>query len=554
MTRWAVAMAALGVLIAALLMATIISSAALALVGTWYAWSESGEDLSWALVLAASVLVVGLPLLAMWWLAGRFPSTRYRKASLAVLITALLMAAVIFSARIALGGLDGWVSDYRWSSNYWPWWEIVYSLVFNYFVLFVYSLAAIAIVVGLPSLAEWWLVRRTPGTRRRKTTVTVLAALFLLLVISAPGAAPNYDCWGGALSADPMHCYALEEVEQDGLITVEGVYRDDPYIRVFLDDGDDNEDILWTLHANLAEKAHEFRTRYPSRIAYPPKSEPSYSYCRTGNRDDDDGMFACMVEETFIERQMVPWSRIEGTILLYDGGAKARLSRGGWASWQQVWPAVVGGSSGSSDTFDVSGVDLGNIPEIVCGHPEGVSGYGCTLWHEFPNLGLAGVRGGGKTLSPLYVHPIYVQLKTSSTNDPRIIAAVKNIFSEYEEEEALVIIPVKYDLGELWKWTVILNRFALSPGNTIGIAHADVTINTVRPNAGESEFSLVMYPVERVRPAEYDNRPDHRDTIRVFTYGDPQQVADVLPTLLPQLGIPADAVGIVYQYDHVRYG
>ena len=40
-----------------------------------------------------------------------------------------------------------------------------------------------------------------------------------------------------------------------------------------------------------------------------------------------------------------------------------------------------------------------------------------------------------------------------------------------------MIIPVKYDFGELWRWSVILNRFAVSAGNTVGITAGRVVLN-----------------------------------------------------------------------------
>ena len=40
-----------------------------------------------------------------------------------------------------------------------------------------------------------------------------------------------------------------------------------------------------------------------------------------------------------------------------------------------------------------------------------------------------------------------------------------------------MIIPAKYDYGELWRWGVILDRFVLSAGNTIGITAAGVSTN-----------------------------------------------------------------------------
>ncbi len=55
-----------------------------------------------------------------------------------------------------------------------------------------------------------------------------------------------------------------------------------------------------------------------------------------------------------------------------------------------------------------------------------------------------------------------------------------------------------------------------------------------------------QWPVQR-KDAE-DNYADHRETISVGAI-DAQRVADALPVLLPQLGIPVDAAGVVGQSD-----
>ena len=34
------------------------------------------------------------------------------------------------------------------------------------------------------------------------------------------------DCWGGALSADPVHCHAINEAHKEETIEVEGIFDD----------------------------------------------------------------------------------------------------------------------------------------------------------------------------------------------------------------------------------------------------------------------------------------------------------------------------------------
>ena len=50
-------------------------------------------------------------------------------------------------------------------------------------------------------------------------------------------------------------------------------------------------------------------------------------------------------------------------------------------------------------------------------------------------------------------------------------AELKRLYG-YDDDQ-LVMIPVKYDLKELWQWTLVLDRFAVSSGNTIGITGAE---------------------------------------------------------------------------------
>ncbi len=101
----------------------------------------------------------------------------------------------------------------------------------------------------------------------------------------------------------------------------------------------------------------------------------------------------------------------------------------------------------------------------------------------------------------------------------------------------IVLIPVRYDFGEMWRWSIILDRFALSAGNTIGITHARVDINS-----GGDETVYLSGLRERV------DVPSIRNIV-VLVGLDARAIADALPRLLPLLGIPVDAVGVVHQRD-----
>ncbi len=93
------------------------------------------------------------------------------------------------------------------------------------------------------------------------------------------------------------------------------------------------------------------------------------------------------------------------------------------------------------------------------------------------------------------------------------------------------IIRVKYDFGELWRWATILDRFAVSAGNTIGIVDAKVGWNR-----SPDLYLNGLSQAKRVR--------DRRETINIYAR-EPQRVAAALPELLLLLGIPVDAVGII---------
>ena len=109
------------------------------------------------------------------------------------------------------------------------------------------------------------------------------------------------------------------------------------------------------------------------------------------------------------------------------------------------------------------------------------------------------------------------------------------------------IIIVKYDFGELWRWATILDRFARSAGNTLGILGAQVATNTRRPGSDRLYMNGVEWAGQNSGPVNNPLPADVRETIMVKVR-DVQRAADGLPALLPLLGIPADAVGFVIRW------
>ena len=106
-------------------------------------------------------------------------------------------------------------------------------------------------------------------------------------------------------------------------------------------------------------------------------------------------------------------------------------------------------------------------------------------------------------------------------------------------------MPVKYNFGQLWRWKVVLDRFALSAANTIGIEAAYVTENIQEPSA---VFVNGAKPVGNDQFG-YRDWGTVRNMVGVHAL-EPAVVVDALPRLLPALGIPIDAVGVIIATDH----
>ena len=111
---------------------------------------------------------------------------------------------------------------------------------------------------------------------------------------------------------------------------------------------------------------------------------------------------------------------------------------------------------------------------------------------------------------------------------------------------------VKYDFGQLWRWKVILDRFSLSAGNTIGILGADVDANLYGSYYGYENLIWL----NGAKPVKSDPLWG-RDwsTVRniLVVWAEKSLIggaASALPRLLPALGIPTDAVGLVRPADY----
>ena len=389
--------------------------------------------------------------------------------------------------------------------------------------------------------------------RHKVGAATIVASLVVAAfsIYSVPLNPPLGDCFGSLLSQDPLICYVLEQADRQSIIDVETVYDADGVLYFSLRQDDE-------LSSNAYEffeaKAVEFYDRWPDDV-------PVLSFY-----DECVEHLKPTYRECYLELGALPKSKVYDEIRFHTGGETARRLLPGWATWRQVWPAVAGGASGSSETpttFDVSDVDMTNLPVDAC--PEVLYGDVIDVCSRDPDVALsivgrhkgyfqikdpptdeAGLAALKEILVPCYnkAGPCTYMATTTVTS---IVDGVEThtatrteVYFEARGPGDLVIIPVKYSWEELARWVEILDRFATSRGNTIGIMRAEVSTNTDSWGLGTD----AVWPLDSLRPVEHESHSELRETIAVVGF-DAQKIADSLPTLLPLLSIPVDSVGVV---------
>ena len=200
---------------------------------------------------------------------------------------------------------------------------------------------------------------------------------------------PLGDCFGGALSEDPMHCYVLEQAQAAGLMDILGVYDGDAMLYVSVSQPRVTNELL----DFALEQSYAFYDAWP-RLVYP----VGYGCSETVEPWPDcylkavggwyDGGYL-LLPKTIAH---------EAPLMLVMGGETGRRKTPSWASWRQLWPrtgaheGTGARANGGGPAFDVSDVDVTNFPEIDC--RDEVSA-GCDWWKDFPDMGIAGAHGGG---------------------------------------------------------------------------------------------------------------------------------------------------------------
>ena len=386
----------------------------------------------------------------------------------------------------------------------------------------------------------------------------VVLALTALWFFRPP---PLGDCFGELLDQDPLHCYALEQTQKKGLINIEKIYDADGVLYLFLRQDEPADDKVYEF---LKARSFEFYDRWPDDV---PRN-PFYSRCTSRGYTYRE----CYLDERrWRARAMLPKSMVYENLLFHVGGETARRLEPGWAGWRQVWPrGLTGVDDGTPSTFDVSDVDMTNLPDYSCPEkvsPEEVySANICSRDRDVAHAVVARHRQYVQYKNPPEdeaaikaiketILPCYNKVGPCTWNATTTVASMVNgveadvtkrveVYSERNSASEMVIIPVKYSAEELARWAEILDRFAHSRGNTIGIMGAVVDTN----RSGGYPRSVV-WPLDDLGPAEAHESGGTdistvRETIQVWG-GDAQRIADALPVLLPLLGIPTDAVGVV---------
>ena len=369
----------------------------------------------------------------------------------------------------------------------------------------------------------------------------VLAVLGLASLVGAqePTHGNSRDCFGGALSSDPIHCEVLEWAHNSGLIDVDGVYRAGKALYIYLNRTDHlDEDTL----EKMLGKSREVARRTGEH-----KCVLSRIVCGSGALDSDryDGY-------------ILPKSSMYQTIEVFPGGVEARRSSPGWKVFVSLWPSSAGaqGAAGTGSDFDISEVDRTNFPVLRGNCQEHTFRptwifEACDEWDYFADLGVANAH------SDVWNDKEYYYVKAGAGEEETKVAAARATIADFDPdyftEDRLVVVPVPHDFGELWRWSLILDRFANSSGNTIGLTYVRLGFNTMGGLFGDRKFVFPVADVpdltDEAHESGYAGWSRWRLIIQVETLEFEKTVTE-LPRLLKQLEIPESAVGLIYEKKH----
>ena len=386
---------------------------------------------------------------------------------------------------------------------------------------------------------------------RRSVLAGFALAAVVLLAMFAHAASPaiqaqtaSNDCFGGALSDDPIHCEVFEWAHNTGVIEVDAVYRVGKALHIFLTQADHrNEAVLKKMLAKTQEVAR--RTGEHGCVLEP-------ELCDAG---------VLVAEPLDISGYILPVPSVYKNIRLFQGGAEARRSFPGWRAFQELWPEASDGVSGTAGTdgdFDISGVDRTSFPALADNcyrlvfHHSDVNSA-CRMWDDYSSLRIANIY------SDTWNDKVYFYVKAGTGEEEVRVATAKTVLMNSQPdtftEDRLVVVSVPHDFEELWRWSLVLDRFANSSGNTLGITHVELDFNTL---PGIEEDQRYLFP-SKDAPDLTSYIMEHegnvadglrwRLIIEVETFDFEKTVAG-LPRLLKQLEIPDSAVGLILEQNH----
>ena len=295
---------------------------------------------------------------------------------------------------------------------------------------------------------------------RRWTALAIVAfACLLLTVPSAPPARtteyPLRGCFDKTLSDDPMICYILEQAQEEEIIEVAAIYHaDDDLHYVYLAQTEPVEDKVGEFFRDTAE---EFIDSWPEVAPREPYRR-YYQLCMNYQWNTrawrlwwHDSRGVCLRELTkWSGDDILPYSGSYGSILLRLGGADARRSERAWASFRQVWPAVV--TPDTSGAFDVSDVDVTNFPEFGCLRLE--YRESCEAGTDHPKADIAGWDVG--------VGITFVQYKNPPEGEEKL-EALKDTLIPYCNKVAVCTQVLDTTTGEA---ATIATAISTEPGTT----------------------------------------------------------------------------------------
>ena len=414
--------------------------------------------------------------------------------------------------------------------------------------------------------------------------LTALVVLMLAglsgMFASSPAFAsdPPGDCWQGALADDPLHCQVLEAAQRDGTVEVDGIFRasndelyvylskpkpaaDAPIMDMSQPRVGDAKRIDRATSDLLKAKAAKFVAQSPDSFNY---DHRVVQWCvfateEMGREFDYDVVIPYAEADDALKAKyrecmlsLVPWSsqwqsmgpNYFGNVILLLAPAEAQRQIIGWASWTRLWPrdssGLVREALDFTGPFDVSEVDTENIPAPCEVRPT----FHYCMWKEqFPHLDIVSVHGYNNALSKahfLIANPPAGEAETFAKEE---IAAQTAWTSDQ-----IVFVPVRHTFEEQWRAEIILTRFAKSSGNTLGITKASMSSNW---STSDEDVFVNGYQESTELPG---GGKDHTtwQAIVALEAPDAQLVADALPQLLAQLGIPPTTVGIVRDTDRAE--